>query len=90
MNWDHRRQIVAAKIGNIITTQRHHILSALELGQDVQFIDRLHMELMAKMDLGPRWESLANAPTIFVIDKDGNPRKPEPNEVTAENGTAGT
>jgi hypothetical protein len=76
VNWDHRREIVAAKIGDMITTDRRHIQSALELNQDIQFIDRLHMEFMASFDLGPQWEQLAKAPTIFRLDKDGNPVPP--------------
>jgi hypothetical protein len=76
MNFDHRREIVAAKIGTLITTNRTHILSAIELKLDVQFIDRLHMEMMAAMDLGPQWKALAEAPTIFRIDPEGRPVAP--------------
>jgi hypothetical protein len=76
MNWAHRREIVAAKIGDMITTNRRHIISALELNQDIQFLDRLHMEFMASLDLGPKWGELAKAPTIFRLDKNGKPIKP--------------
>jgi hypothetical protein len=76
MNFDHRREIVAAMIGTVITTSRRHILSAIELDQPVYFIDRLHMEMMASFDLGPQWTALAEAPTLFKLDKDGMPVAP--------------
>jgi len=76
MNWDHRREIVAAMIGDKITTSKRHIATAIELDQPIYFIDRLHMELMAAMDLGPQWTALAEAPTLFKVDKDGMPVAP--------------
>lgn len=63
-------------IGTVITTDRSHMRAAIELDQPIQFIDRLHMEMMASFDLGPQWERLAKAPTIFKLDKDGNPCSP--------------
>jgi hypothetical protein len=77
MNFDHRREIVAAMIGDKITTSKRHIASAIELDLPIYLIDRLHMELMAAMDLGPQWTALAEAPTLFKLDKDGMPVAPE-------------
>jgi hypothetical protein len=70
------KEIVAAKIGGIITTDRRHIIAAVEMGQSVQFIERKHMEMMDALDLGIRWHNLAIAPTIFCIDDKGMPQKP--------------
>jgi hypothetical protein len=70
------KEIVAAKIGDIITTHRSHITAALEMGQPVEFIERRHMQLMDACDLGIRWHQLAVAPTLFCLDEDGNPCPP--------------
>ena len=38
------KEIVAAKIGDIITTNRQHMIAAVEMNQSVQWIERKHME----------------------------------------------
>jgi hypothetical protein len=72
------KEIVAAKIGTLITTERKAIIAALDANADVQFLDRRHMQLMAGFDLGPQWTALANAPTLFCVGADGKPCAPSP------------
>lgn len=65
-------EVVAAQIGSRITTSLAHIRAALELGIPIhRFIFRPEMELMAAFDLGPQWEALAKAPTLFLMSRDG-------------------
>ncbi len=68
------KEIVAAMIGTIITTQPRQIMSAIELGLVKEFIDRDRMKFMAAFDLGPQWERLAKAPTLFIVDDNGEPQ----------------
>lgn len=70
------KEIVAAKINSVITTNRAHIAAALEMNMAVEFLERKHMQFMDQCDLGPVWHQLAIAPTIFCIDDKGEPIKP--------------
>jgi len=65
------KEIVAARIGTIITTNRKSILAAIEADTVSEFIERERMQFMAACDLGQKWITLANAPTLFVIDDNG-------------------
>ena len=67
-----RKDIVAVMInGTTITNDRKKILAALELELPVGGIPREIFEFMAKLDLGPKWEALAKAETLFYLDDDG-------------------
>ena len=68
------REIVAAKIGDIITTDPLHIKSAYELDIPVELICRKRLAFMAAMDLGKKWQDLAKAPTLFIVDDQGLPQ----------------
>lgn len=74
------KEIVAAKIGSIVTNSLIDIIAAAKEGRVSQYLDRKHMELMAACDLGGRWKALAESPTLFYI-VDGEPTfvKPESN-----------
>ena len=72
------KEIVAAKIGDMITTDRRRMIAAVEMNQPVQWLERKHMQMMDACDLGIRWHQLATAPTIFCIDDEGMPQKPLP------------
>jgi hypothetical protein len=64
-------EIVAAKIGNIITNNLPDIVQAVKSGRnDIEWLDRKRMQLMACFDLGKRWEILANSPTLFSFDEE--------------------
>ncbi len=68
------KEIVAARIGTVVTNNPRLIRAALELGRkDIEFLDRQRMQFMAAMDLGPRWERLAESPTLFLMDENGEP-----------------
>ena len=73
------KQIVGVMIGTKITNNRDHIATALEMDLPVQFLDRLHMEFMSKMDLGAQWGDMASGPTLFLMDDDGQvyPAQPQ-------------
>ncbi len=66
------KEIVGARIGNIITNNRQTIIDAVNLNQKVQFLDRRHMELMSACDLGKNWDEMARSKTLFRIDDEGN------------------
>jgi len=68
------KEIVAARIGTLITNHRETIQEAVEKNVHVEFLDRRRMEFMASMDLGERWEALASGPTFFCVDDEGNIR----------------
>ena len=70
------KEIVGAMVGTIITNDRRIIYEAVKQGTVKQFLDRKHMQFMAAMDLGQSWEEMANGPTLFCVDDDGNPQPP--------------
>ena len=76
------REIVAAKIGTLMTNDPRTIHDAIKAGAEMQFMERPHMELMASFDLGIRWEVLANGPTLFKVDDDNNVYPPDHIEVS--------
>lgn len=66
-------EIVAARIGTVITNNRAEIISAIKVNSDnVEFLDRTRMRFLAALDLGPEWWALAIGKTLFRIDDDGN------------------
>jgi len=67
------KEIVGCRIGNIITNNREIIINAVEQNAVTEYLDRQRMQFMAVMDLGRNWELMANGPTLFCIDNDGNP-----------------
>lgn len=70
MNIDvNNSEVVAAMIDSIITTDKALIYISLLLKKNVYFITRPHMQFMAACDLGPIWDKLANAPTLFDLEK---------------------
>ena len=70
------KEIVGARIGTLITNNRETIADAVERNAVTEFLDRQRMQFMAAMDLGRRWEVMANGPTLFCIDDDGKPQPP--------------
>ena len=70
------KEIVAAKIGTLITNIPGQIAEAVEANARVEWLDRRHMQLMAAMDLGERWRTLANGKTLFCINDKGEPCSP--------------
>lgn len=67
MNMD---EIVAARIGSIVTNDTRIILAALENGTVNEFISRPRAQLVADCDAGKHWEALAEARTLFLMDMD--------------------
>jgi hypothetical protein len=66
------KEIVAARIGNIVTNDMSDILQAVKSDiRDIELLDRVRMQMMASFDLGERWKILANSPTLFSIDETG-------------------
>jgi hypothetical protein len=64
-------EIVAAKIGDIITTNFIDIRQAfMDQCKDIELLDRRRMQFMAACDLGPQWERIASSPTLFIINDD--------------------
>lgn len=66
------QEIIGAKIGTVITTDRKAIMYALENNQVRDLIDRRRVEMMVAADMGANWERLSNAPTLFYM-LDGKP-----------------
>jgi len=61
-------EIVAAKIGAIITNSPKQIAQAVLYDREIHWLTRQHMAFMAAMDLGIKWEKLADSRTLFIID----------------------
>jgi hypothetical protein len=80
---DKYREIVGAQIGTTITNDKTKIAEAIEANRtDIQFLDRLQMQLMSSCDLGINWDNMANGPTLFCMDGKGKPYA-----ATANNGS---
>jgi hypothetical protein len=69
------KEIVGAMIGTIITNDRQSIKVAVEAGTVREFLDRQRMKFMSACDSGVQWDRMANGPTLFCIDADGNPQR---------------
>ncbi len=67
------REIVGAKIGTTITNNPQKISEAVKAEAVTEWLDRERMEFMAFMDSGERWERMASGPTLFCLDREGNP-----------------
>ena len=67
------QEIVGAKIGSIITNKIDVIIKALSQNNNIEWLTRVRMQFMSSADLGIRWDNMAKAPTIFLLDRDGNP-----------------
>lgn len=70
-------QIVAARIGTLITADPRTIRGAVAGNVAVEFLDRRRMQFMAAMDIGPRWAAMADAPTLFCVDDNGMVMPPD-------------
>ena len=74
------REFVAVLIGDnrtgVITTQWSDVRVALGTDAPLLPISRQMMQMMAAMDLGPRWKELAEAPTMFLQDENNEYRMP--------------
>lgn len=46
------------------------VINAIRAHNVEEFLDRRAMQFMASFDLGSRWETLAQSPTLFVLDGD--------------------
>ena len=80
------KEIVAAKIGNLVTNIPGQIAEAVEANARVEWLDRRHMQLMASMDLGERWTTLAKGKTLFCINDAGEPCSPSTSTAESNNG----
>ena len=70
------KEIIAAKIGTLITTNPKQIADAIYHNAKVEFIDRTRINFMVACDMGYNWERLSQSKTLFCIDDDGNPIAP--------------
>lgn len=66
------KEIVAAMIGTKITNNPRIIAEAVEHGTVTEFLDKRRMAFMAALDLGQNWQKLAEGPTFFCMDYEGN------------------
>ena len=64
-------EIVALRFGSTITNNREEILERLERGDEFDVVPRTTAQFMSSMDLGKHWQDLADAPTLFVLDENG-------------------
>lgn len=65
------REIVAALIGRMVTTDPVDIKSALKCGQKIRLLSRREVEVMGALDLGKNWEDLSDSRTICIQNDDG-------------------
>ena len=65
------REIIAAKIGTIITNDISSIINALSSGTEIRFLSRKEMQFMSACDLGHKWDNLSKAKTILIKNDDG-------------------
>lgn len=71
------KEIVGAIInGGTVTNSVAAIRVACERGTVDRFLDRRHMEFMAACDLGQNWRIMAEGPTLFCVDDNGQPCAP--------------
>jgi hypothetical protein len=70
------KEIVGAMINGTITNVPSHIKAAVEMGQDIEWLDRTRMLFMSACDLGIRWDKMAEGPTLFKIDSEGELHAP--------------
>ena len=71
------REIVGAKInGSTITNNLANIAAASNAGRLNELYDRKQMQFMSDCDLGRNWDLMAEGPTLFLIDDQGNPKWP--------------
>lgn len=66
------REIVAGRAGATVTNCLEDIAKAAAEGRLSELYDRSQMRFMAACGLGGNWARLADAPTLFVIEDDGN------------------
>jgi hypothetical protein len=69
-------EIVGAKIGSIITNNTAMIAAAVKGNTISEFIDRDRMQFMSSLDLGQRWDNMANSKTLFLMDENGKIHPP--------------
>jgi hypothetical protein len=62
------KEIVGAKIGDIITNDYEIILSAIKNKEKVRLLKREEMQFMASCDPGKNWEKMASGPTLFALN----------------------
>jgi hypothetical protein len=75
------KEIVAALIGQYVYNDPVHITQVVRSGrQDITFLDRKHMEMMAACDVGDNWKKLACGQTILHIDDKGEVKWGAPNK----------
>jgi len=70
------QEIVGAVInGTTVTNDPSEIAKAIENNRCNRLLDRRSMQFMSACDLGRNWDNLANSPTLFRIDDNGDPVK---------------
>lgn len=71
-------EIVGVQIGTTIYRDLRTIQALLrDTNLPWQPISRAHMDFMACADLGPQWREWSNAPTLFIMDKNGDCKWPK-------------
>ena len=60
-------EVVAAMIGTLITNDRNEIREKIQTGEEVVLLTRQEMRLMAAAELGEKWVTLANGPTLIKV-----------------------
>lgn len=76
-----RKEIVAVKIGDAITTDPVLVLEAAERGGiPLNYMARGTFRYLAKIEIDPElkrlWTKLASAPALFIIEEDGSMHGP--------------
>jgi hypothetical protein len=76
---DPMREVVGVMVGTTIYRDLNTIYALLrDTEQSWELVTRARMRFMEACDLGPQWKEWANAPTLFIIGKDGNYSWPRP------------
>ena len=72
MNKTRYEAIVSLKIDGKITNDVKAVQAALKLNliSDIELVKKGVVELMSAFDLGPNWDNLAKARTLFYLKND--------------------
>lgn len=70
------KEIVAAKLGTVISRSPRQIGDWVQSNQHPEFLERRRFQFMAALDLGSRWKEFAEAPTLFCVDDKGGLHAP--------------
>jgi hypothetical protein len=65
------REIVAVKIGTLITTNMEDVRRMLRDDSHIRLLSRQEVRFMSACDLGVNWDKLAESRTICIENGDG-------------------